>query len=261
MTPNSESSPEETSALPPGSDELGEAVELVSDAIEKGHPAFNWAVPEELGIPADQLRLRLDFFHQATEMTYFEDETVTSKIVSALDVAHALASELSFGSGLLPPGTIWWRNTNNGAVVALYVEKHIRQVALQLDIKKEPRRYKIPMPGLIFLCQPGETPWVFAVKHKPKKETDIVYRAPLANIHANGRSCAGTHKYPTRLENMVESFFISFFSATADLHNRSKQFPENVIHLWEFLNGKKKYPLADLVEHGTISDLLNMGMN
>ncbi len=194
-------------------------------------------------------------------MTFFEGETVTSKVVSAMDVAHALASELSFGSGLLPPGTIWWRNTRSGAVVAIYVEKHIRQVALQTNIKKPPKRYKLPMPGLIFLCQPGMTPWVFAVKNKPKKETDIVYRAPLANIHANGRSCAGSHTYPTRLENMVESFFTSFFSATADLRNRSRQFPENVLHLWEFLDGKRRYPLADLVEHGTIIDLLNMGMD
>jgi hypothetical protein len=194
-------------------------------------------------------------------MTFFEGDTVESKIVSAMDVTHALASELSFGSGLLPPGTLWWRNTRSGPVVALYVEPHVRLLALQTDIKKPPRRYKIPLPGLIFICQPGIAPWVFAVKKKPKKETDIVYRAPLANIHANGRSCAGTHKYPAKLEDMVQSFFISFFSATADLKNRSKQFPENVIHLWEFLHKKKTYPLADLVDHGTIRDLMNMEMN
>ncbi|KKK72484.1 hypothetical protein LCGC14_2903420 [marine sediment metagenome] len=244
-----------------GSEEQPLATSKTPSSSEKLDKAFSWAIPEELGISPDALRLRLDFHHQAVEMTFFEGETVTSKIVSAMDVAHALARELSFGSGLLPPGAIWWRNTRSGTVVALYVEKHIRQVALQTDIKKAPRRYKIPMPGLIFLCQPGIPPWVFAVKNKPKKETDIVYRAPLANIHANGRSCAGTHKFPARLEDMVESFFTSFFSATADLHNRSKQFPENVVHLWEFLNGKKKYPLADLVDHGTISDLMNMGMD
>lgn len=240
--------------VPSGSDELPPTTSQPS-------PSFKWAVPEELGIPPDQLRLRVDFFHQAVEMTFFEGETVTSKVVSAMDVAHALASELSFGSGLLPPGTIWWRNTRSGAVVALYVEPHVRQVALQTDIKKPPRRYKIPMPGLIFLCRTGIAPWVFAVKNKPKKETDIVYRAPLANIHANGRSCAGTHKYPARLEDMVQSFFTSFFSATADLHHRSEHFPENVIHLWEFLNGKTKFPLVDLVRHGTISDLMNMEMD
>jgi len=230
-------------------------------ATSKPPSSFSWAVPEELGIPPDPLRLRLDFYHQAVEMTFFEGETVTSKVVSVMDVAHALASELSFGSGLLPMESIWWRNTRGGPVVAIYVKPHIRQLALQKDIKKPPKRYKVPMPGLIFLCRAGAPPWVFAVKNKPKKETDIVYRAPLANIHANGRSCAGSHKYPAQLDNMVESFFTSFFSATADLRDRSKQFPENVIHLWEFLNGKKKYPLVDLVNLCVIRDLLNMEMD
>ena len=229
----------------------------------KPHPGFSWAVPPELGIPPDPLRLRLDFFHQAVEMTFFEAETVTTKVVSAMDVSHALASELSFGSGLLPLGQdrpIWWQNTRSGPVTALYVEPHIRQVALQTDIKKPPRRYKVPMPGLIFLCRPGIAPWVFAVKSKPKKETDIVYRAPLANIHANGRSCAGTHRYPARLEDMVQSFFTSFFSPTADLHGRSQKFPQNVIHLWEFIQGKEKFPLDELVKHGSITDLIGMEM-
>ena len=193
-------------------------------------------------------------------MTFFEEETITTKIVSAMDVAHALASELSFGSGLLPPGALWWRNTRSGTLVALYVEPRIRQVALQTDIKKPPHRYRIPLPGLIFICRPGMPPWVYAVKKKPTKETDIVYEAPVANVFADGRSCPGSHKYPNRVADMVESFFISFFSPTADLHGRSVKFPQNVIHLWEFLDKKKKFPLADLVKHGTVRDLMNMEM-
>ena len=75
-------------------------------------PAFSWAVPKELGIPADPLRLRLDFHHQSTVMTYFQSDTLTvTKQVDAMDVAHALASDLSFGSVLLPPDTLWWQNT------------------------------------------------------------------------------------------------------------------------------------------------------
>jgi len=218
-------------------------------------------VPEELGIPPDPLRLRLDFHHQAVEMTFFENETVTTKMVSAMDVAHALASELSFGSGLLPPNTLWWRSTRSGTVVAVYEAPRIRILALQKDIRKPPKRYTIPLPGLIFLCQPGTPPWVYAVKRKPTKESDIVYKAPMANIFANGRSCPGSHKYPNRVADMAESFFTSFFSSTADLSNRSVKFPQNVIHLWEFLNKKKKYPMADMVKMGTISDLMNMGMD
>ena len=150
-------------------------------------PVFKWAVPKELGIPADPLRLRLDFHHQSTVMTYFQGDVVTTKQVDAMDVAHALASDLSFGSGLLPPDTLWWQNTRGGPVFALYVEPKIWKLALQEDIKKTPQRFTVPLPGLILLCIPGQAPWVYAVKKRPIKETEIVYRAPLANIFSNGR--------------------------------------------------------------------------
>lgn len=226
--------------------------------VEATDRGFKWAVPEELGIPPDPLRLRLDFHHQAIEMTFFDDELVTSKVISAMDVAHALASELSFGSGLLPPNTLWWRSTRSGTVVAIYEEPRIRRVALQTDVDKPPKRYTIPLPGLIFICQPGIPPWVYAVKSKPTKETDIVYAAPVANVFANGRTCPGSHKYPNRVADMVESFFTAFFSPTASLSDRSNRFPRNVIHLWEFLNNKKKFPLADLVKLATVRDLMNL---
>jgi len=219
---------------------------------------FDWAVPAELGIPPDPLRLRLDFHHQAVVMTNFKDETVTRKVVSAMDVAHALASELSFGSGLLPDQTLWWRNTRNGPVVAIYVEPQVRQLTLQDDVTKPPLRLKVPLPGLIFLCRPGSPPWVYAVKKRPTKETNTVYKAPLANIFETGRTCPGSHKFPIRVGDIVQSFFMSFFSATADLHHRSNKFPQNIILLWAYLDKKKRFPMNDLVVHGTVRDLMEM---
>jgi len=221
-------------------------------------PGHRWAVPEELGIPPDPLRVRLDFHHQSTTITLFDGDLVDTKVVSALDVAHALASGISFGSGLLPPNTLWWSNTRRGPIFALYVEQKIRKFALLLDANKPPRRFTLPMPGFIFLCTPGQPPWVFAVKKKPTKQTDLVYKAPLCNIHESGRSCAGTHKYPTWVADMVPSFFTSFYTATADLSDRSQMFPNNVVALWEHLDNKKRFPMADLVSHGTIHDLMAM---
>lgn len=191
-------------------------------------------------------------------MTIFEGDKASSKVVSAMDIAHSLAGELSFSSGLLPANTLWWQNTRSGPLVALYAEPQIRQLALQVNVKDPVRRFKVPMPGLIFLCRPGTAPWVYAVKKKPTKETDKVYHAPLANVFNNGRSCPGSHNFPHRVGDIIQSFFISFFSATADLGGRSQKFPKNVLHLWEFLNGKKKYPMEDLVELATVRDLMNM---
>ncbi|HUT97321.1 MAG TPA: hypothetical protein VMW60_04300 [Dehalococcoidales bacterium] len=221
---------------------------------------FEWAVPAELGIPPDPLRLRLDFHHQAVVMTTFQEETVTRKVVSAMDVAHALAGELSFGSGLLPDRTLWWRNTRSGPVIAIYDEPQVRPLALLEDVGTPPRRFMVPLPGLIFLCRPGSPPWVYAVKKKPTKEADTVYKAPLANVFSTGRTCPGTHDFPTRVADIVQSFFTSFFSPTADLHNRSNKFPQNIIRLWAHLDKKKRFPMADLVKHGTVHDLMEMEM-
>lgn len=228
------------------------------EAQVKTAPGVRWAVPDSLQIPVDQLRCRLDFHHQATVMTLFDGDLVETKVVSALDVAHALASELSFGSGLLPPNTLWWSNTKRGPIFALYVEPKIRKFALLEDANKPPRRFTLPMPGFIFLCTPSQAPWVFAVKKRPTKETDVVYKSPLCNIHESGRSCAGTHQYPNRVADIVHSFFASFYTPTADLRNRSQAFSQNVVLLWEHLNNKKRFPMVDLVKHGTVRDLMEM---
>lgn len=217
---------------------------------------FQWAIPDDLKVPADPLRCRLDFHHQAVVMTLFRPETAERRIVSALDVSHALASELSFGSGLLPSQTLWWANTRQGPIFALYVEPKVRKLALQEEANKPPRRFTIPLPGLIFLCSPGKPPWVFAVKKRPTKETDIVYKAPFVNVYDDGRSCPGSHNYPTRVADIVESFFVSFFSPTGSWRNRSVRFPQSVIDLWEYLDKKKRFPNDDLVQHGTIKDLM-----
>ena len=225
---------------------------------ETESPAFSWAVPKELGIPPDPIRLRLDFFHQSMVMTYFNGDAVVTTQVDAMDVAHALASGLSFGTGLLPPGILWWENTREGPLFALYVEPKIRKLALQRGAGQMPERFEIPLPGFIFLCTHGRPPWVYAVTKKPTKETDKVYKAPLCNIHQNGRSCQGDHKYPARIADIADSFFISFFTATADLADRSQRFPNDIVRLWKSLHKKKKFPIGDLVQHGTIQDLMNM---
>ena len=229
------------------------------EADDKRPPGFRWAVPKELGIPPDQLRLRLDFFHQTTQITYFNGDTVTSYPVDAMECAHALAENLSFSTGLLPENTLWWLNNRGGQVYAIYVEPKTWKLALQEHIDKPPQRFEVPLPGFIFLCSPGTAPWVVAVAKKPTREVDVVYHAPLANVFRNGRSCPGSNKYPERVQDIVHSFFTSFFSSTADLKDRSKRYPKNIIQLWKFLDGKSEFPMDDLVPFGTVADLMNFG--
>lgn len=223
-------------------------------------PGYNWNVAKELDVPPDPLILRLDFHQSAVVMHIFQEGMNSTKIVSAMDIAHALASDLPFSSGLLPANCLWWRNSREGPVYALWEPAQLRKIALQEKAGQPPRRFVIPLPGLIFLCLPGRPPWAYAAKKKPAKLTDLVYKAPLANVFANGRTCPGNHRYPADVSQVMDSFFRSFFSPAAELEGRSVRFPKNITHLWEFLDGKKDFPLEDLVKHGTVKDLLEMVM-
>jgi PRTRC genetic system protein B len=217
------------------------------------------AVPAELGIPPDPIRVRLVFHHQSILLYDFGDGLASTRIVSAHDISEALASELSFGTGLLPENTLWWRNTRIGPVFALYEEPKIRTLSLQRDIGQEVRRFRMPLPGFIFLLSPGRAPWVYAVKKRPQSERDKVYKAPLYNVYQTGFTCAGSNKYPTDVSEMVQNFFASFF--TRHLANDKRiQSEITMDQFWESLDGKRRFPLKELVEHGVVADLMRMDM-
>jgi Prokaryotic E2 family D len=133
-------------------------------------------------------------------------------------------------------------------------------LAVQHDIDKPPARYTIPLPGFVFLCTPNRPPWVYAVKSKPKHMQDPVFKAPLLNVYNTGRSCPGTQKYPEAAEEIINAFWVSFFSHEVDTDDRSVRFHTDVERLWQSLNGKHKYPLDDLIEHALVHDLMEMAL-
>lgn len=185
-------------------------------------------------------------------MHILEDGVATTLRVSARDVAAALLSEMPLMSGLLSPNILWWSPHE----VGIWEAPQIRPVALVLEAFKQPQRFRLPMPGLIFICRPGQPPWIFAAKSRPRKMEEPIFHAPLFNIFHDGRSCQGTHKYPLKVEDIPGSFFSSWFTVDAHIKGRSVKFPDNLHKLWEYLNGRKRYPTDDLVQCGTVADIL-----
>ncbi len=220
---------------------------------------FQWVMPEGLDVPPDPLKLRLDFHESVVTLTTFGDPVSTTRVVSAMDVAHALSRELEVSSGLLPQRALWWTNTPDGPVVALWREPQVSKVALQERYDVPATRFTIPLPGLIFLCKPGVAPWVYAAKKRPTTGTETVYVAPLFNVFEDGRSCPGTHKYPTDVAEQPDSFMLAFFSP-GEYRQSSKKHPKSLKALWKSIDGKKSYPVRDLIEHGTVKDLMTMQM-
>ncbi len=217
---------------------------------------LQWALPEALEIPPDKLQVRLDFYQDAVLMHVVNDGVIAVHMVSARDIALTLLQDVSLTSGLLPANALWWSQTKEGPEVALWQQSRVWPVALMTEPFKPPRRLKLPLPGLIFVCQPGRPPRVYAARHKPTHLKSPIYHAPLFNIFGDGRSCPGTHKYPQNIEQIPESFFTSFFSPAGELRSRSLKYPNNLLGLWEELDGKRRYPLKDLVHLGQVDDII-----
>ena len=218
--------------------------------------AYQWALPESLNLPPDALRCRLDFYQESVVLYMVDKEVITTRLVSARDIAMAFLREVPLNSGVLPEGALWWGQGKTGAEVALWRPPRVWPVALMTEAFKEPRRFRLPMPGLIFVCSPGQPPKVYAAKKRPKNPRAAIYHAPLFNIFEDGSTCPGTHKYPQNIGEIPESFFASFFTPAASTMNRSKKYPGDLLKLWEELDGKKKYPLKDLMPLGKVEDIM-----
>ena len=215
-------------------------------------------MPEGLEIPADKLQLRLDFYSESIVLTEYKAEArATVRLVSADAIAGALARDLTFSSGLLPPDVLWWQSGRQGSQVALWRPSKIWRVALKEDPFKPARRFRLPMPGLIFLCAPQRPPAIYALRRRPQTPDDRIYQAPTFNTFSGGGTCQGTHKYGEVVSGIPEEFFASYFTSAGDARGRSLAHPRSLLELWEELDGQKEYPLDDLVQQGTVADLMH----
>lgn len=213
------------------------------------------------GVEEDPLQLRLDFHGESVIVHDYAGGVVKTKLVSALDVAHALARELDLATGLLPPDALWWARTSAGERIAVWREPRVWTVRLRERYDAKPRRLRIPMPGLVFVCLPArQPPYVFAAKARPRSSDDPLYHCPTYNVFPTGRVCPGSHPFPADPALVPEEFFRSYFSATGDTaRGKSRRYPDDVGQLWTELNGAPAYPLDDLVAQLRVGDALRIG--
>ena len=212
-----------------------------------------WSLPGQNELPRDELKMQLEVYDETILLRGFGGDSNWVRTVSADGIANVLTQHLGFSSGLLPQDSLWWNQGETGQVVALWRPPKVWPVALQREAFKPPARLRIPMPGLVFVCSPGRAPWVYAATSRPTDPGQQLFRAPAFNVFQDGRACPGSHKFPEEVGLIPESFFQSFFSLTGDTRNRSKKHPDNLIALWEELDGKTEYPTEDLVPQCTVA--------
>lgn len=208
---------------------------------------FQKIVPESIKAGKDRLLMRLDFYNESIIMQEVGERGGSFKFVSARDIVEALSREMTFATGFLPQNCLWWQSTRQGAIHGIYVEPQVKRLTLVERANQEPRRFDLPLPGLVFACRSGQPPAVWAVKKRPTGPRSQLFHAPFPNVYFDGRSCGGSHSYPADVGEIPESFLISFFNNDVQQGERSKKHGTNVIALWKDLEGQKTYPTNDLV--------------
>ena len=213
-------------------------------------------MPGPVDAPRDNLKLQLEVYGETILLRGFENGTAWVRTVSADEIANVFTQHLGFSSGLLPRDAIWWNQGETGHVVALWRPPQVWSVALQREAFRPPTRLRLPMPGLVFVCSPGRAPWVYAALERPTDAEQQLFRAPAFNVFRDGRVCPGSHRFPEEVDLIPEGFFQSFFSLTGDTRNRSNKHPDNLIALWEEIDGETEYPMEDLVPQCTVAQAM-----
>ena len=215
-----------------------------------------WSLPGPADAARDELQMQLEVYKETILLRGFEDDSNWVRTVSADAIANVFTQHLGFSSGLLPQEALWWNQGETGQVVALWRPSQVWSVALQREAFKPPARLRLPMPGLVFVCSPGRAPWVYAALGRPNDPDQLLFRAPAFNVFRDGRVCPGSHRFPEEVDLIPEGFFQSFFSLTGDSRDRSKKHPENLVALWEEIDGKTEYPMEDLVPQCTVGQAM-----
>ena len=170
--------------------------------------------------------------------------------VTAADVAAAF-STFGASTGLLPRDTLFWQHTAQGDRLALWLPPERRTLVFGGRIAP----LTLTLPGLVFVGQ-GRQYWLYAALRRPEGR-DQLYRAPLPNVHQDGKICQGSVKFPAcsvaTVRQAAELFFTSEFNYDLLAGNLDGADPVKTLRS---LAKAKAFPPAKLVASITTNQLL-----
>ncbi len=128
------------------------------------------------------------------------------------DVCNAF-NRFGASTGLLPADTLFW--TERAGVLRIGVWLPPARRTIQVHVQAEPEKLRVPLPGLMFVGQ-GTQYSVYALTERPTTGGEMLYKAPLPNVHENGAICAGSVQFPlasaAAMTQAIQLFFESLFN-------------------------------------------------
>ncbi len=188
--------------------------------------------------------LRLDFYDTAVIMNQWKNDGQVLAYPVAIEDVVSACSNVTLSSGLLPANTLFWQQRADQMTLGIFVP------ARRWRIQTADRRYHVPLPPFVFIGS-GTSYKIFAVKKRPSNERDHLYYAPCPNVHAHGVICQGNTPFPPCSPQNVLTALTLFLEGSlfnVDLsRGKCVSCPEDVRELWSELDGRKRFPLSELV--------------
>ena len=212
-----------------------------------------WSLPGPADAPRDNLKLQLEVYGETILLRGFESDSTWVRTVSADEIANVFTQHLGLLLGAAAPGRPLvepGRDRTGGCPLAATGDL-VRGPATGGVQASRPAPASHAGAGLRLLA--GPCALGLRRSERPAEPEQQLFRAPAFNVFRDGRVCPGSHRFPEDVGLIPESFFQSFFSLTGDTRNRSKKHPDNLIALWEEIDGTTAYPMEDLVPQCTVA--------
>lgn len=161
-------------------------------------------------------RLALVFTEETVWETQFDPkgQPVVTFPVAAHDIASAFNSATA-DSGLLPEHSLFWQRRQGANRIGIWLPPQVWK--LTFEAGRHARAIPVPLPGLVFVGH-GHEYAVFAVKARPARSEDLLYRAPLPNVDPSGRICQGSAEFPVCSADKIQQAVRAFFESTFNSH-------------------------------------------
>ena len=226
-----------------------------------GPTAFDVALPPDLDVEDDPLLATICCHREQPYVRQrHEDGGYTLKPFHWDELLSLLEPDYELDTGVLSPDTLFQIRRGRLRRDALWIGPRRWDVAIRGRIEEEPRRYRVPMPGLIFVCGEGDGfIAVYAAAERPRPgpagDRAQLFHAPAFNLHDNGTVCKGNHRFSPDPAAIPGDFFGSYFATEITGRGRSRRHPDQLEHLWREIDGQESFPLEDLVPILTLGDL------
>lgn len=176
----------------------------------------------------------------------------------AMDTLSAAFNAFSADTGLLPPECLFWQNHRGRSRIGVWLGPQRRELAFR-DRKGASKKLDLSLPGFVFVGD-GKDYYIYAAKERPAHRNVMLYHAPLPNVNANGRICAGTAAFPEcsgeTIGQAAAVFFESEFNQDLSNNKVSRQGNAALTTVLASLSSAPAFPHERLVSMGFLGDIL-----